>query len=100
MSRSDAVAANGAPICADCEHINRGSCVRPIGKHFNAGVNGYRSRLNVGAAMERARRKTLDGRPTCGPEGQFFERKGSHAPMVPVVRPRDTIADSDGDDGA
>lgn len=85
MTRGDAVTATGDPACADCVHINRDSCVRPIGRHFSAGVNGYRSRLDVGAAMERARRKTLDGRLTCGPEGQFFEPKGSRAPMMPPV---------------
>lgn len=90
------------PVCADCTHINQGSCERSIGKHFSAGFNGYRSRLHVSAAMERARRKTLDGRVTCGPEGQFFEPKGSDAPLNASAgaRVHDTIADSDGDDGA
>lgn len=95
------------PACAACAHIDNGSCVRPIGRHFDGAFNAWRSRLHVSAALERSRRRTLTGRATCGPDGLFFEPKGSHDPLVSMenavmteAQVRDTIADSDGDDGA
>lgn len=133
MSLADAVNGPmpGRLLCRDCVHINNGSCERPIGKHFDAGINGYRNKLHVSAAMERSRFKTLTRRPTCGPDARFFEPKGSldsiqsvaagplrHDFIVPadpvahvigllqanpsevIQWARDTLADSDGDDGA
>lgn len=133
MSLADAVDGPmpGRLLCRDCAHINNGSCERPIGKHFDAGINSYRNKLHVSAAMERGRTRTLTRRPTCGPDAQFFEPKGSRSPILPVTAQpevndfivpadpvahvidllqanppevikwaRDTIADSDGDDGA
>lgn len=85
------------PACAACAHIDNGSCVRPIGRHFDGAFNAWRSRLHVSAALERSRRRTLTGRATCGPDGLFFE---SGAACAPLMRRHDTVADSDGDDGA
>lgn len=121
----------GRLVCRDCAHIKNGTCVRPVGKHFDAGANGYRNRLHVSAAMERGRLKTLGGRTTCGPDARYFEPKGALDPIraptskaldhdfvVPsdpvahvidllqanppevIQWARDTLADSDGDDGA
>lgn len=87
-------------LCKDCDHISGGTCVRPIGLHFDAGSNGYRKRLHVGAALERSRTRTLTKRECCGPDAKFFEPKGSRAPIAAVGHVCDTIGDSDGDDGA
>ncbi len=100
MSLADPIDETYRPICADCAHINQGSCERPVGRHFHSGSNSYRSRLHVLAAQERVRDKTLTGRVCCGPEGRYFEPRGSLDPILPVDRVQDTIADSDGDDGA
>lgn len=101
-----------APSCSDCAHCSHGWCVRSIGRHFNAGFNGYRSRLNVSCANERASERTLTRRWKCGASGRYFEPKGVSAPMGETIgavisgghatacKVRDTIADSDGDDGA
>jgi hypothetical protein len=90
----------GRVLCKDCEHINGGTCVRSIGLHFDAGINGFRKRLHVSAALERSRTKTRTKRVCCGPDGQFFEPKGALDPILPVAQAHDTIADSDGGDGA
>lgn len=101
-----------APSGADCAHNSGGTCVRSIGTHFNAGVNGYRRRLNVGCATERSRDRTLTRRVCCGPSARFFEPKGSLDPIggkqgtviideaASFARVHDTVGDSDGDDGA
>ncbi len=73
--------------CCDCAHINQGSCDRPVGRHFHTGSNSYRTRLHVLAAQERNRERTLTGRVCCGPEGRYFEPKGSLDPIVPVEEP-------------
>lgn len=100
------------PSCSDCAHCSHGWCVRSIGTHFNGGINGYRSRLNVSCASERASDRTLTRRWRCGPVGRFFETKAMALPIggksgtvvideaALFVRVHDTIADSDGDDGA
>jgi hypothetical protein len=79
----------GRVLCKDCAHISGGTCIRPIGLHFDAGINGFRKRLHVSAALERGRLKTLAKRVCCGPDGQFFEPKGALDPILPVDAPRD-----------
>lgn len=108
--------------CSDCAHCSQGWCSRSIGRHFSAGINGYRSRLNVSCASERASERTLTRRWKCGPSARYFEPKGSDLPLkgksgftiadgrvniahvrvtnLPSACMHDTIADSDGDDGA
>lgn len=98
--------------CCDCAHINNGSCDRPVARHFHCGSNSYRSRLHVLAALERNRTKTLTGRVTCGPDARYFEPKLPDFPIqgkqgtviideaAAFPRVHDTLADSDGDDGA
>lgn len=100
------------PSCSDCAHCHTGWCVRSIGRHFNAGSNSYRSRLNVSCAHERASERTLTRRWKCGPSGRYFEPKGANLPIrgmsgtviideaASFTRVHDTLADSDGDDGA
>lgn len=101
-----------APSCSDCAHCSNGWCVRSVGKHFDVGSNGYRSRLNVSCAGERASERALTKRWKCGPSGRYFEPKGAELPMrgmtgVVIIdefaslgRVHDTVGDSDGDDGA
>lgn len=103
---------NAVPVGADCAHNQNGTCTRPIGKHFSAGFNGYRSRLHVGCATERSRERDLTKRQCCGPSARFFEPKGAMAPLlgmqgtvimdeaVAFTRVHDTVGDSDGDDGS
>lgn len=103
---------NNAPSCSDCAHCSNGWCRRSVGKHFDVGSNGYRSRLDVGCSNERARDRTLTRRLRCGPSGRYFEPKGSELPMRGMTgtviidefasfgRVHDTVGDSDGDDGA
>jgi hypothetical protein len=84
----------GRVLCKDCEHVSGGTCVRPIGLHFDAGINGFRKRLHVSAALERSRTRTLTKRACCGPDGQFFEPKGSLDPIVALeAEPNDSEFD-------
>lgn len=114
MSRVDAesAAAPGRLLCCDCTHIQNGTCVRPTKRHFSAAFNGYRSRLHVGAALERSRDRDLTKRVCCGPSARFFEPKVFEQPIngkqgTVIIdeaaffrRAHDTIGDSDGDDGS
>jgi hypothetical protein len=94
---SDAHIIADAPSCSDCAHCSHGWCRRSVGKHFDVGSNGYRSRLDVSCANERGSDRTLTRRWRCGPVGRYFEHKAMALPMVPR---HDTVGDSDGDDGA
>lgn len=101
-----------APSCSDCAHCSNGWCKRSVGKHFDVGSNGYRSRLNVSCAGERASDRALTKRWKCGPMGRYFEPKAMALPMggmsgtiifdeyASFGRAHDTVGDSDGDDGA
>lgn len=104
--------ASMVPSCSDCTHCSNGWCNRSIGRHFSAGSNSYRSRLNVSCANERASERTLTRRWKCGPSGRYFEPKSIDLPIrgmtgavvvdeaASFARVHDTLADSDGDDGA
>ncbi|MCX7284392.1 MAG: hypothetical protein NTX28_10165 [Novosphingobium sp.] len=66
----------------------------------------------MSCAHERSSERTLTGRWKCGPSGRYFESNGIDLPMRGMTgtviideaaafpRVHDTVADSDGDDGA
>jgi hypothetical protein len=88
-----------APDCADCAHLQGTSqCGRPVPRYYNPATRQYRSRIAVSAAFERSDRKFFGRqREKCGPEGVFFAPRDW--PDAPLPQ-HDTLADSDGDDGA
>jgi hypothetical protein len=90
-----------APLCADCRHCHASiTCTRPVESFWNPATNQRRSRLHVAVTFERSDRKFFGRtREKCGPQGWFWEPKVSVAD-VSIVPRHDTVADSDGDDGA
>lgn len=102
-----------APPCSGCRWLAAGDmCRRPIGSQWSALPYQRRSHLFVRASFERSNRKFFgQRREKCGPEGLFWEPKpepaiGGMSGTVIIdeaagfARKHDTIADSDGDDGA
>lgn len=101
------------PSCADCAHLQGTSqCGRPVASYWNPATNQRRSRLTVAATFERSNCQFFGRtREKCGPDGLFFEPKGAwdiHGKrgtvivdeLAAIAKPHDTVADSDGDDGA
>jgi len=100
------------PECADCIHLQgKTTCGRPVPSYWNPATNQRRSRVAASIEMERTDRKVLGSkRVRCGTAGIYFEAKGppiggksgtviidEAAHFLPG---RDTVGDSDGDDGA
>lgn len=100
------------PPCADCIHLQGTStCGRPVPSYWNPATSQRRSRVASSIEMERSDRKVLGSkRVRCGTAGLYFEAKGppiggksaaiiiDEMAQFPCVR--DTVGDSDGDDGA
>jgi hypothetical protein len=87
-----------APSCDDCIHLQgKAQCGRPVPSYWNPATNQRRSRVAASIEIERSTRKVIGNlRERCGPNAQFFMARW---PAVPAQQ-HDTIADSDGDDGA
>lgn len=104
--------AENAPSCLDCGHRKANHCIRAVRRHFDAKTNSYRSRMDVLCTSERASDRNLVKRLKCGPSGRYFEPSGLSLPIggkqgtvtideaAKFARVRDTVADSDGDDGS
>lgn len=87
---------NVSPSCEMCAHLQgKTQCGRPVPSYWNPATNQRRSRVASSIEMERSDRKVLGNlRERCGPHAQFFSPRWQPAPQ------HNTIADSDGDDGA